>query len=141
MANATGTSMDFSCPCHFPDHSHSPAPMPCLPVFPSPPLPSSLLPIAEQILSEFLAKATGTSMDFVEMPGVKVGAGYIGKVTIACGGPGVAARAAGLVLLPPSKAAELLKDRVAWLRECRRCDVLGGFRTPNGGTVELVYTQ
>lgn len=102
---------------------------------------SGLFAIAEEILAEFIAKATGTAIDFVELPGMKAGSDFMGRVTIAYGGSGVAARAAGVVPLDPLKVAELLKDRMSWLRDCRRCDALGGFCTANGGTVELIYTQ
>jgi hypothetical protein len=32
-----------------------------------------LLSIAEETLTEFLSKATGTAIDWVQMPGMKVG--------------------------------------------------------------------
>ena len=39
------------------------------------------------------------------------------------------------------QAAELLKDKAAWLRGCRRCEVLGGFTAAGAGRVDLLYTQ
>ncbi|CAM6082432.1 unnamed protein product [Calypogeia fissa] len=103
--------------------------------------PAGLLAIAEETLTEFLAKATGTAIDWIQMPGMKPGPDPLGIVAIAHGCVGVAARACGLVGLEPAKVAEVLKDRPAWLRDCRRLDLLGSFPTGNGGTVELVYTQ
>lgn len=109
-----------------------------------------LLALAEEMLGEFIAKATGTSpsLALVEIPmpqksstpeggnghGNGASAAYQSvKVSVAPeGGPSIAARVSGLVPLAPQRAAELIKDRVAWLRECRRCDTLGGFRTPDG---------
>nr|ABD75295.1 class III homeodomain-leucine zipper protein C3HDZ1 [Marchantia polymorpha] len=103
--------------------------------------PAGLLAIAEETLTEFLAKATGTAIDWIQMPGMKPGPDSIGIVAISHGCAGVAARACGLVGLEPTKVADVLKDRPAWLRDCRRLDVLGAFPTGNGGTVELIYTQ
>jgi len=54
------------------------------------------------------------------------------KVSVAPRGAGHRGSGAGLVPLAPQRAAELVKDRVAWHRECRRCDTLGAFRTPDG---------
>jgi hypothetical protein len=34
--------------------------------------PAGLLSIAEETLAEFLSKATGTAVDWVQMPGMKV---------------------------------------------------------------------
>ena len=102
---------------------------------------SGLLSIAEEILGQFICKATSGAHDFVEVSGLKLGADFMGQVTLLPSGPGVAARAVGLVGLEPQRAADLLKDRMQWMRDCRRCDVLGGFRTGTGGSVELIYTQ
>lgn len=65
----------------------------------------------------------------------------IGIIAISHGCVGIAARACGLVALEPSKVTEILKDRPAWLQDCRRMEVLGAVSTGNGGTVELLYTQ
>ncbi|KAH8957192.1 hypothetical protein BDL97_07G079300 [Sphagnum fallax] len=103
--------------------------------------PAGLLSIAEETVTEFVAKATGTAIDWIQLPGMKPGPDAIGIVSISHGCPGVAARACGLVGLEPSKVAEILKDRQSWLPDCRHLDILGSFPTGNGGTVELIYTQ
>ncbi|EFJ29546.1 hypothetical protein SELMODRAFT_146209 [Selaginella moellendorffii] len=103
--------------------------------------PAGLLAIAEETLTEFLAKARGTAVDWIQLPGMKPGPDSAGTAAISHGSTGVAARAWGLVGLEPDKVAEILKDRSSWLRDCRRLEVLRAFPTPNGGTVELVYTQ
>lgn len=36
---------------------------------------------------------------------------------------------------------EILKDRPAWFRDCRRHEVYTMLPTGNGGTIELLYTQ
>ncbi|GMH01417.1 hypothetical protein Nepgr_003256 [Nepenthes gracilis] len=103
--------------------------------------PASLLAIAEETLAEFLSKATGTAVDWVQMIGMKPGPDSIGIVAVSRNTPGVAARACGLVSLEPTKAAEILKDRPTWYRDCRCLDVLSVIPTSNGGTMELVYMQ
>lgn len=37
--------------------------------------------------------------------------------------------------------AEILKNRPAWSRDCRRHEVYTMLPTGNGGTIELLYTQ
>ncbi|KAG8073100.1 hypothetical protein GUJ93_ZPchr0006g41279 [Zizania palustris] len=103
--------------------------------------PSGLLSIAEETLTEFLSKATGTAIDWVQMPGMKPGPDSVGIVAISHGCRGVAARACGLVNLEPTKVVEILKDRPSWFRDCRSLEVFTMFPAGNGGTVELVYTQ
>ncbi|XP_057958108.1 homeobox-leucine zipper protein ATHB-8 [Malania oleifera] len=103
--------------------------------------PAGLLSIAEETLTEFLSKATGTAVEWVQMPGMKPGPDSIGIVAISHGCPGVAARACGLVGLEPTRAAEILKDRPSWYRDCRTVDVLNVLSTGNGGTIELLYMQ
>ncbi|KAI5403222.1 homeobox-leucine zipper protein ATHB-8 [Lathyrus oleraceus] len=103
--------------------------------------PAGLLSIAEETLAEFLSKATGTAVEWVQMPGMKPGPDSIGIVAISHGSPGVAARACGLVGLEPARVAEILKDRLAWYRDCRTVDVLNVMSTGNGGTIELLYMQ
>ncbi|KAL4334248.1 hypothetical protein GQ457_07G031640 [Hibiscus cannabinus] len=103
--------------------------------------PAGLLSIAEETLAEFLSKATGTAVEWVQMPGMKPGPDSIGIVAISHGCPGVAARACGLVGLEPTRVAELLKDRPSWFRDCRAVDVLNLLPTANGGTIELLYMQ
>ncbi|KAJ7958828.1 Homeobox-leucine zipper protein like [Quillaja saponaria] len=103
--------------------------------------PAGLLSIAEETLTEFLSKATGTAVEWVQMPGMKPGPDSIGIIAISHGCPGVAARACGLVGLEPTRVAEILKDRPSWFRDCRAVDVLNAMSTGNGGTIELLYMQ
>ncbi|TYI35011.1 hypothetical protein ES332_A03G046700v1 [Gossypium tomentosum] len=103
--------------------------------------PAGLLSIAEETLAEFLSKATGTAVDWVQMPGMKPGPDSVGIFAISQSCSGVAARACGLVSLEPTKIAEILKDRPSWLRDCRNLEVFTMFRAGSGGTIELVYTQ
>ncbi|XP_024971803.1 homeobox-leucine zipper protein ATHB-15 [Cynara cardunculus var. scolymus] len=103
--------------------------------------PAGLLSIAEETLAEFLSKATGTAVEWVQMPGMKPGPDSIGIVAISHGCTGVAARACGLVGLEPTRVAEILKDRPSWFRDCRAVDVVNLLPTANGGTIELLYMQ
>ncbi|KAG9146846.1 hypothetical protein Leryth_005149 [Lithospermum erythrorhizon] len=103
--------------------------------------PAGLLSIAEETLTEFLSKATGTAVEWVQMPGMKPGPDSNGIIAISHGCTGVAARACGLVGLEPTRVAEILKDRPAWYRDCRAVDVLNVLPTANGGTIELLYMQ
>ncbi|XP_027348758.1 homeobox-leucine zipper protein REVOLUTA isoform X2 [Abrus precatorius] len=103
--------------------------------------PAGLLSIAEDTLTEFLSKATGTAVDWVQMPGMKPGPDSVGIFAISQSCSGVAARACGLVSLEPTKIAEILKDRPSWFRDCRSLEVFTMFPAGNGGTIELVYTQ
>ncbi|XP_056858201.1 homeobox-leucine zipper protein ATHB-15-like, partial [Raphanus sativus] len=103
--------------------------------------PAGLLSIAEETLAEFLSKATGTAVEWVQMPGMKPGPDSIGIIAISHGCAGVAARACGLVGLEPTRVAEIVKDRPSWLRECRAVDVMNVLPTANGGTIELLYMQ
>jgi len=72
---------------------------------------------------------------------VQPGPDAIGIIAISHGCVGIAARACGLVALDASKVTEVIKDRPAWLQDCRRMEVLGALPTGNGGTIELLYTQ
>ncbi|KAB2072603.1 hypothetical protein ES319_A07G027500v1 [Gossypium barbadense] len=103
--------------------------------------PAGLLSIADETLTEFLSKATGTAVEWVQMPGMKPGPDSIGIVAISHGCTGVAARACGLVGLDPTRVAEILKDRPSWFRDCRAVDVINVLSTGNGGTIELLYMQ
>ncbi|KAK8505317.1 hypothetical protein V6N13_045756 [Hibiscus sabdariffa] len=103
--------------------------------------PAGLLSIAEETLTEFLSKATGTAVEWVQMPGMKPGPDSIGIVAISHGCTGVASRACGLVGLDPTRVAEILKDRPSWYRDCRAVDVINVLSTANGGTIELLYMQ
>ncbi|KAK9268159.1 hypothetical protein L1049_010601 [Liquidambar formosana] len=103
--------------------------------------PAGLLAIAEETLAEFLNKATGTAVDWVQMIGMKPGPDSIGIVAVSRNCSGVAARACGLVSLEPTKVAEILKDRPSWYRDCRCLDVVSVIPAANGGTIELIYMQ
>ncbi|XP_008785281.2 homeobox-leucine zipper protein HOX9-like [Phoenix dactylifera] len=103
--------------------------------------PAGLLSIAEETLAEFLSKATGTAVDWVQMSGMKPGPDSIGIIAISRSASGVAARACGLVSLEPAKIVEILKDRPSWCRDCRSLEVFTIFPAGNGGTIELVYMQ
>ncbi|KAI4376292.1 hypothetical protein MLD38_014074 [Melastoma candidum] len=103
--------------------------------------PAGLLSIAAETLTEFLSKATGTAVEWIQLPGMKPGPDSIGIVAISHGCPGVAARACGLVGLEPARVAEILKDRLSWYRDCRSMDILNVMSTGKGGTVELLYMQ
>ncbi|XP_020215009.1 homeobox-leucine zipper protein ATHB-14 [Cajanus cajan] len=103
--------------------------------------PAGLLAIAQETLAEFLSKATGTAVNWVQMIGMKPGPDSIGIVAVSRNCSGVAARACGLVSLEPSKVAEILKDRPSWYRDCRCLNVLSVVPTGNGGTIELMYMQ
>ncbi|RWR85825.1 homeobox-leucine zipper protein HOX32-like protein [Cinnamomum micranthum f. kanehirae] len=103
--------------------------------------PAGLLSIAEETLAEFLSKATGTAVDWVQMLGMKPGPDSIGIVAVSHNCSGVAARACGLVSLEPTKVAEILKDRPSWYRDCRCLEVATVVPTGNGGTIELIYMQ
>ncbi|GAU41236.1 hypothetical protein TSUD_280350 [Trifolium subterraneum] len=103
--------------------------------------PAGLLSVIEETLAEFLSKATGTAVEWVQMPGMKPGPDSIGVVAISHGSPGVAARACDLVGLEPASVAEILKDRLSWHRDCRTMDVLNVMSTASGGTIELLYMQ
>ncbi|XP_038894236.1 homeobox-leucine zipper protein REVOLUTA-like isoform X2 [Benincasa hispida] len=100
-----------------------------------------LVALLEEILAAFLSKATGTAVDWVQMPGMKPGPDSVGIFAISQSCSGVAARACGLVGLEPMKIAEILKDRPSWFRDCRSLEVFTTFPTGDGGTIELVYTQ
>ncbi|PSS28967.1 Homeobox-leucine zipper protein [Actinidia chinensis var. chinensis] len=103
--------------------------------------PAGLLAIAEETLAEFLSKATGTAVDWVQMIGMKPGPDSIGIVAVSPSCSGVAARVCGLVSLEPKKVAEILKDRPSWFRDCRCLDVLSVIPTGSGGTIEITYMQ
>ncbi|XP_073299307.1 homeobox-leucine zipper protein ATHB-15-like isoform X1 [Primulina huaijiensis] len=103
--------------------------------------PAGLLSIAEETLTEFISKATGTAVEWVQMPGMKPGPDSFGIISISHGCTGVAARACGLVGLEPNRVVEMLKDRPSWFRDCRTVDVLTVLPTASGGTIEILYMQ
>ncbi|KAI3803387.1 hypothetical protein L1987_31538 [Smallanthus sonchifolius] len=100
--------------------------------------PAGLLSIAEETLTEFLSKATGTAVEWVQMPGMKVALVRIPLESLLFL---MVALACGLVGLEPTRVAEILKDRPSWYRDCRAVDVLDVLPTANGGTIELLYMQ
>ncbi|XP_020582785.1 homeobox-leucine zipper protein HOX32-like [Phalaenopsis equestris] len=100
-----------------------------------------LLAIAEETLVEFLKKATGTAIDWVQMVGMKPGPDSIGIIAISRNCSGLAARACGFVSLEPKKVVDILKDRSTWYRDCRSLDVLKVFHTAKGGHIEILYMQ
>ncbi|CAL5440615.1 unnamed protein product [Camellia sinensis] len=103
--------------------------------------PRDASPAGLETLTEFLSKATGTAVEWVQMPGMKPGPDSIGIIAISRGCTGVAARACGLVGLEPTRVAEILKNRPSWYHDCRVVDVLNVMSTGNGGTIELLYMQ
>ncbi|KAI7991923.1 Homeobox-leucine zipper protein REVOLUTA [Camellia lanceoleosa] len=92
----------------------------------------------EETLTEFLSKATGTTVDWVQMPGMKPGPDSVGIFAISHRCNGVAAHAYGLVIIEPLKIAEIHKDHPFWFRDCRSLEVFTMFPTRNGGPIELV---
>lgn len=102
---------------------------------------SQLSIFAEKTLTEFLAKATGSVVDGIPLPGMKPGPGSIGALALSRSCGGVAAQACGLIELEPIKVAEIVKNRPSWLPDCRRLDILATFTADRGGLVELVHTQ
>lgn len=100
-----------------------------------------LLAIAEKTLTHFVAKATGSMVDWIQMPGMKPGPDSVEVVAVSRSWGGVAARACGMVGLEPFKVAEIVKNRSCWLEDCRCSEVLAAFNTDRGGLLELVHTQ
>lgn len=41
----------------------------------------------------------------------------------------------------PVQVAEVLKDRLLWLRDCRSMEVVNVLPAGNNGTIELLYLQ
>ncbi|KAG9131769.1 hypothetical protein Leryth_009510 [Lithospermum erythrorhizon] len=103
--------------------------------------PPGFQSIAEETLTKFLSKATGISVDWVQMPGMKPGPDSVEILAISNRCSGVAARACGLVNLDATKIAEILKDRACWSQDCRSIEVFATTATDNGGIIELVYAQ
>ncbi|PSR93002.1 Homeobox-leucine zipper protein like [Actinidia chinensis var. chinensis] len=103
--------------------------------------PSGLFLVAEETMAEFFLKATGTLVDWVQLPGMKLGSDHVGTINISRNCNGVAARASGLVSLEPALVMEILKDRSSWCRDCKKLEVVAKFPAGNGGTIELIYMQ
>ncbi|KAH9288226.1 hypothetical protein KI387_032343, partial [Taxus chinensis] len=102
---------------------------------------SRLFTIAEETLAEFLAKATGTAVDWIQMPGMKPGPDSIGVVAVAHACGGLAVQAWGVFGMEASKVAEALRDELSWLYDCRKREILGTLHSTNGQMVELLYTE
>ncbi|XP_057979607.1 homeobox-leucine zipper protein REVOLUTA-like [Malania oleifera] len=102
---------------------------------------TGLLSIAEEAKGRFLTKATGTAVDWIQIPGMKPGPVSVGILGISGGCSGVGARASCLVSLEPKQIADILKDRPSWLRDCRKQEVFASFPAGNRGTIELIYIQ
>nr|DAA05779.1 TPA_inf: class III HD-Zip protein HDZ33 [Selaginella moellendorffii] len=108
--------------------------------------PVGLSALAEQSLADFLAKATGTAVDWIQLLGMKPGPDSFGIVAISHGCDGIAARALGLVALEATRVSEwriveVLKDKTSWLWDCRRSDVIHICSSENGSTMEIMHTQ
>ncbi|RRT77529.1 hypothetical protein B296_00017692 [Ensete ventricosum] len=142
LHNASVATTDTSCESVVTSgqHHHQQNPTPQCPQK-DPNNPAGLLAIAEETSAEFLSKATGTAVEWVQMIGMKPGPDSIGIVAVSHSCSGVAARACGLVNLEPTKVAEILKDRLSWYHDCRSLDVLTVIPTGNGGNIELLYMQ
>ncbi|XP_072951690.1 homeobox-leucine zipper protein HOX32-like [Typha angustifolia] len=144
--NASAATTDTSCESvvtsgqHQHQHQHQQNPKPQHPQRDAN-NPAGLLAIAEETLAEFLSKATGTAVKWVQIVGMKPGPDSIGIIAVSHSCTGIAARACGLVSLEPTKVAEILKDRLSWYRDCRSLDVLTVIPTGNGGIIELIYMQ
>lgn len=102
---------------------------------------SGIISLAEEALADFLGKATGTAVDWIQMPGMKPGPDSTSLVNISHGCAGVAARACGLVSLEPAKIVEVIKDKPAWHRDCRRMTTMLSTSIGNGGSIEVLYVQ
>ncbi|KAF2283011.1 hypothetical protein GH714_043658 [Hevea brasiliensis] len=97
--------------------------------------PAGLLSIAEETLAEFLSKATGTAVEWVQMPGMKPGPDSMERCYFhGCLGAAVHAACGSLEPLN-------YQNRPSWFRDCRAVDVLNALSTGNGGTIELLYMQ
>ncbi|XP_042409143.1 homeobox-leucine zipper protein ATHB-15-like isoform X2 [Zingiber officinale] len=104
--------------------------------------PVGLMSIAEETLTEFLSKATGTTFEWIQMPGMKPGPDSVGTIAISHGCTGVvAARACAFVGLETTKVAEILKDRLSWCRDCRSLEANNVMLTANNETIEVLYMQ
>eukprot|EP00250_Pteridium_aquilinum_P004102 c14338_g1_i1 orf=733-3231(-) len=102
---------------------------------------SQLSAVAEKILADFLAKATGGMVEGIPLAGMKPGPDSIGAMVLPSSGGHVAAQACGLVELGVFKVADIVKNRPSWLQDCRKQDIIASFTADHGGLVELVHTQ
>ncbi|XP_039005823.1 homeobox-leucine zipper protein ATHB-15-like [Hibiscus syriacus] len=100
---------------------------------------AGLLSIAEETLAEFLSKATGTAIEWVQMPGMKPGqwSGFHRNHCYLSWLPW-----SGSTCLWPCGSRTYTGCRTpSWFRDCRAVDVLNVLPTANGGTIELLYMQ
>ncbi|KAI5073334.1 hypothetical protein GOP47_0011347 [Adiantum capillus-veneris] len=102
---------------------------------------SGILTLAEEALSEFLSKATGTAVDWLPILGMKPGPDSMEMINISHGCSGIAARACGLVGMEAAKIVEVLKDKASWHRSYRRMTTMLATSTGSGGCIEVLYTQ
>nr|AWD38918.1 class III homeodomain-leucine zipper protein [Ceratopteris pteridoides] len=102
---------------------------------------SGLLFLADDILLEFLGKATGSSVDWIPIPGMKPGPDSTDTINISTGCGGVAARACGLVNMEAEKILEVIKDKASWHTIYRRVVTLFSTTTTGGACIEVRYTQ
>ncbi|KAH7435158.1 hypothetical protein KP509_06G052700 [Ceratopteris richardii] len=102
---------------------------------------SLLSAVAEKILADFLAKASGGMVDGIPLPGMKPGPDSVGAMVLpSCGGR-VAAQACGFVDLGVCKVADIVKKKPLWCQDCRKLEVTISFSADHGGLIELVHTQ
>eukprot|EP00250_Pteridium_aquilinum_P007295 c17044_g2_i1 orf=171-2891(-) len=102
---------------------------------------SGILSLADETLAEFLGKATGTAVDWVQIHGMKPGPDSTEMFNISHGCAGIAARACGLVSMEAAKIVEVFKDKASWQRSCRRTTTMLATSTGSGGSIEVLYTQ
>ncbi|KAH7287968.1 hypothetical protein KP509_31G005400 [Ceratopteris richardii] len=97
--------------------------------------------LAEKILTEFLAKASGGMAGGIPLPGMKPGPDSIeAMVRPSCGGH-IAAQACSYVDLGVYKVAEIIKNRHMWSYDCKKQEIMTSFHADHGGFIELVHTQ
>jgi len=77
-------------------------------------------------------KGTGTTIEWIQIHGIKPGLDSIGIVGISCSCTGVATRECALMGLEPLKIFTILKDRPLWFSDRRCLNVLSAFSTRNG---------
>nr|AWD38907.1 class III homeodomain-leucine zipper protein [Cyrtomium guizhouense] len=102
---------------------------------------SQLSAVAEMTLADFIAKATGGMVNGIPLPGMKPGPDSIGAVALPRTRGGVAAQACDLVDLGAFKVADIIKNRISWLEDCRKQVVIAAFTAERGGLVEIIHTQ
>ncbi|KAE9445631.1 hypothetical protein C3L33_22468, partial [Rhododendron williamsianum] len=93
--------------------------------------------IAGETSAEFLSKATGTAVDWVQMPRMKLCQLVICDIFLleACWSLSL------FCFEFFGQIIEILNDRPSWFQDCWSLEVFTMFPAGNGGTIELVYTQ